>query len=186
MLDSKTKLVVAARELYETKGASSISVKDIADHAGVTRSLFYHYFSNKSAITGAVLDSYVKDYVEAIRHWFDTRPIGDVKGSLRQLLGVFRTRISEASLFDENLVSSEHASLYLDYLNRSADELAGYLYEIVVEEYATKYSVPITCRPETFYVLFTGVITYLRHHPDADDDILMEILISTLHLDPKD
>ena len=54
----RCEIVEAARSLYETRGLSHTTVKDIAEKVGVTRSLFYHYFENKNAVTEAVLDSY--------------------------------------------------------------------------------------------------------------------------------
>lgn len=57
-------IVEAARQLYEERGLSRTSVKDIAERAGITRSLFYHYFPDKQAVTSAVLDDFVEDYIE--------------------------------------------------------------------------------------------------------------------------
>ncbi|MEG0218077.1 MAG: helix-turn-helix domain-containing protein, partial [Raoultibacter sp.] len=41
--DRRDDFVCAARELFEEKGLSKTTVKDITEHIGVTRSLFYHY-----------------------------------------------------------------------------------------------------------------------------------------------
>ena len=62
-------IVEAARELYEERGLSRTTVKDITQRVGVTRSLFYHYFSDKDAVTEAVLDDIVEDFLEALRYW---------------------------------------------------------------------------------------------------------------------
>lgn len=52
-------IVEAARQLYEERGLSRTTVRAIAEHVGVTRTLFYHYFADKDAVTSAVLDDYV-------------------------------------------------------------------------------------------------------------------------------
>ena len=58
-------IVEAARQLYEEQGLSRTSVRDITNRVGVTRTLFYHYFPDKEAVTSAVLDNYIEDFIEA-------------------------------------------------------------------------------------------------------------------------
>ena len=59
--ERRADIVAAARELYEEQGLSKTSVQDITNRMGVARSLFYHYFPDKEAVTSAVLDDYVAD-----------------------------------------------------------------------------------------------------------------------------
>ena len=49
--DRRDEIVDAARSLYEEKGLSRTTIQDITARVGVTRSLFYHYFPNKDAVT---------------------------------------------------------------------------------------------------------------------------------------
>lgn len=65
--ERRADIVAAARELYEEQGLSKTSVQDITNRMGVARSLFYHYFPDKEAVTSAVLDDYVADFIEATR-----------------------------------------------------------------------------------------------------------------------
>ena len=67
--ERRADIVAAARELYEEQGLSKTSVQDITNRVGVTRSLFYHYFPDKEAVTSAVLDDYVADFIEATHYW---------------------------------------------------------------------------------------------------------------------
>ncbi|WP_130812868.1 TetR/AcrR family transcriptional regulator [Olsenella sp. Marseille-P4559] len=55
----REQVIAATRSLYEERGIDCVSVKDIADRAGITRSLFYHYFSSRDEVTDAILDDYV-------------------------------------------------------------------------------------------------------------------------------
>ena len=64
--ERRADIVAAARELYEEQGLSKTSVQDITNRMGVARSLFYHYFPDKEAVTSAVLDDYVADFIEAL------------------------------------------------------------------------------------------------------------------------
>ena len=50
--ERRADIVAAARELYEEQGLSKTSVQDITNRMGVARSLFYHYFPDKEAVTG--------------------------------------------------------------------------------------------------------------------------------------
>ena len=71
----------AARELYEEQGLSKTSVQDITNRMGVARSLFYHYFPDKEAVTSAVLDDYVADFIEATHYWNAQRHPGDIESA---------------------------------------------------------------------------------------------------------
>ena len=39
---------------------------------------------------------------------------------------------------------------------------------------------------EMFYVLITGMVGYVRSHPDAPDEVLERLVAQTLHLDLGD
>ena len=43
----RLQIVQAAREICLEKGLSKITISDIAERVGMTRSLFYHYFQDK-------------------------------------------------------------------------------------------------------------------------------------------
>ena len=85
--ERRADIVAAARELYEEQGLSKTSVQDITNRMGVARSLFYHYFPDKEAVTSAVLDDYVADFIEATHYW----------NAQRRLIGVFTFQIHSRS-----------------------------------------------------------------------------------------
>ena len=57
--ERRAEIIRAARELYEEQGLAHTSILDITTRVGVTRTLFYHYFPDKDAVTSAVLDDYI-------------------------------------------------------------------------------------------------------------------------------
>jgi AcrR family transcriptional regulator len=175
--------VAAARELYESKGHSRTTVKDIADRLGVTRSLFYHYFSDKDAITAEVLDDYVNDFIEALQHWNAQRQRGDVGKALKDVLHIFRNAIFERDAFRRDLANSENAALYLSFTQRVADRIARYIVSTTVPEYAHYHQVEIDHVYETFYVLIVGLIALLRAYPDISDEVIWTLSAQALHLD---
>lgn len=183
-MDERRKdLIDSARALYEKKGLSHTSVKDITDYSGVSRALFYHYFPDKEAITTAVLDDYVEDFTESVRLWNESRTKGDIEGALRDCIKMIRRILFESSHFRKTLASYENAALYLQFLNRSSAALSKYVVETTVADYQELHNIEIEYVPETFYVLITGLVSYIRNHPEVEDEVLMTIVSQTLRLD---
>ena len=82
----RAQIIAAARDLYEERGLSHTTVKDITERVGVTRTLFYHYFPDKDAVTSAVIDDYTQDYIEALAHWNEERIEGDIDHALSTIV----------------------------------------------------------------------------------------------------
>ncbi len=179
----RLEIIAAARELYEEKGLSKTSVQDITKRVGVTRTLFYHYFPDKDAVTLAVLDDYINDYVEALTYWNEGRCEGEVDDALASVIKLLRLGLFEEDPFHKALASQENAALYLEFINRVADHTARYIIQTTVQDYAALHEIRIEHLYETFYVLIVGVIGYLRQHPDADDAIIADVIAQTLHMD---
>ena len=179
----REEIVAVARELFETQGVTKTSVKDITDHVGVTRSLFYHYFANKDEVVSAVLDSLIDDYLEALAIWNSEREEGCINEALIQVVRLVRLGVFENDEFHKALATRENAALYLDFINRVADHTALYLMQTTVQDYAEHHEIWINHLYETFYVLIMGVIGYLRTHPDANDAVLADVIAQTLYLD---
>jgi AcrR family transcriptional regulator len=179
----RAEFVAAARELYENKGHLRTTVKDISNKVGVTRSLFYHYFSGKEAITAEVLDDYVNDFIEALQHWNAQHQRGDVGKALKDVLHIFRNAIFERDTFRRDLASSENAALYLSFTQRVADRIARYIVSTIVPEYAQYHQLEIDHAYESFYVLIVGLIALLRAYPDISDEVIWTLSAQALHLD---
>lgn len=175
-------IVVAARELYEEKGLAHTSIQDITNHVGVTRSLFYHYFQNKDEVTAAVLDQYITDFLEALRRWHENQSQQSTEDSLPSMVKIMRQVLFEKNTFRLSLSAQENAALYLEFLNRFASQSAAYLVAHPIEDH-TKYGLPSDHLYEAFYVLIVGLVSYLRTHPDADDEVLVDVVTRMLSAD---
>lgn len=123
--ERRADIVAAARELYEEQGLSKTSVQDITNRMGVARSLFYHYFPDKEAVTSAVLDDYVADFIEATHYWNAQRHPGDIESALSSVVKLMRLGVFEHDAFRRSLASHENAALYIDFVNRVADRVAS-------------------------------------------------------------
>ena len=179
----RAEIIAAAHELYQERGLSKTSIKDVTERVGVTRTLFYHYFPDKDALTSAVLDAYIDEFVEALQHWNEGRREGDIEHALASVVRLLRIGVFENDSFHAALASRENAALYLEFVNRVADHTATYIIETTVRDYASLHQVRIDHLYETFYVLILGVIGYLRKHPDADDAVIADVIAQTLHMD---
>ena len=179
----RSDIVEAARQLYEERGLSRTSVKDIAERAGITRSLFYHYFPDKQAVTSAVLDDFVEDYIEALSIWNDERMTGEIEQALDGVVRVLRVSVFEGSSFRRALDTRENAALYIEFINRVADRTARYIVDTTVRDYSELHSVSIVHLYETFYILILGICGYIRTHQDESDEVLKDIIAQSLHME---
>lgn len=179
----KEDIVEAARTLYSEKGLEKTSIQDITDSLGVARSLFYHYFPNKKAVTLAVLDSLVDDYIEALSLWNEERVEGEIDDALISIVRVVRLCVFENEAFHKTLTVDTSAGLYLEFISRVADHTAEYIIQTTAQDYAKLHNIRIQHLYETLYVLIIGVIGYLRMHPDMDDRVIADIIAQTLYLD---
>ena len=179
----RQQIIEAARQLYEEQGLARTSVKDISERCGVARSLFYHYFPDKQAVTSAVIDDFITDYLESVQLWDEARTPGDIEQALDGVVKVLRVGVFEHSSFRQALDTRENASLYLDFINRVADRMAAYFVETTVQDYAQSHPVDIDHVYETFYILIMGICGYVRTHRDAPDEVLRDIIAQTLHME---
>lgn len=179
----RSDIVEAARQLYEERGLSRTSVKDIAERAGITRSLFYHYFPDKQAVTSAVLDDFIEDYIEALSIWNDERMAGEIEQALDGVVRVLRVSVFEGSSFRRALDTRENAALYIEFINRVADRTARYIVDTTVRDYSELHSVSIVHLYETFYILILGICGYIRTHQDVSDEVLKDIIAQSLHME---
>ena len=179
-------IVEAARQLYEERGLSRTTVRAIAERVGVTRTLFYHYFADKDAVTSAVLDDYVADYLEALRLWNESRRPGDIERALESVVKLLRLGVFEHDAFRLSLASKENAELYLEFLDRVADRTASSIVSTTVRDYDAAHGVRIDHVHETFYILIVGMVSFVRRHPEAGDEVLKDLIAQTLHMERGD
>lgn len=179
-------IMQAARKLYETRGVSSTTVKDIAEEAGITRELVYYYFGNKRAITEAVLDDYIEDLVESAIVWNESRRFGDTAGSLRKCIAAMRRSLYDASGSPRPMVRVlEELGVRDEFGIRAVKETVDCIDAHIVTEYAAYHKVEIEFVYETFCMLIFGLVGLMKLKPGVSDETLMKLVEQTLRLDMK-
>lgn len=181
--DRRAQIVEVTRELFEAKGYARTTITDVTEALGVTRSLFYHYFSSKEDVTEAVLDSYVNDFVQLVQTWNEGREPRKVRQALRDCIRILRIGIFDNDSFRNDLATRENASLYLRFLQRSAEALARYITDTTAVDYEREHGIKIDHVYDTFYLLIIGLVGYMRRYPDASDELLEDLISQTLRLD---
>lgn len=175
-------IVRATRDICAEQGFSKVTVSEIANRAHMTRSLFYHYFSDKDEVADAVLDDVVGDILAQLEQWDASRKPGDIDGSLNDFVKLIRKLIVEESPFSNRIVKDGNAALYIRFLDRVTDRIADMLQRTTTQDFETHYGMPIICVHETFILLVSGMISLIRSHPDVPNLTVKKLIAQTLHL----
>lgn len=175
-------IVTVARELFESRGIQRTSMSDIAEAAEINRSALYRCFPDKDALIEAFLDNYASDFVDCFFLWEDTRDIKDVRQSAGSFVKTLRLILFESTLFRRRASSFERAEFYLKFTNLAFDKLSDAFIERTYSRYKERHDIEIEHVRETFYIMAAGMAMYVKAHPDANDEMLTDIMIQTLRL----
>lgn len=80
--EARGAILTATEQLLAQRPLHELSVPDIADESGVSRSSFYFYFATKSAVLAALAESVCAELVDIWQPWFDGEGAVD-EGALR-------------------------------------------------------------------------------------------------------
>ena len=181
--DRRMEFVTAAFELFEECGISRTSIVDIANRVGVARSLFYHYFPNKNAITGAVIDYRVDTFIEQIKDWTRMQRGQDTYGSLVGAVGIIRSFLQGSNTLSGAVMREDDAMLFQRFAFESAARLADHFDRSQNVPGSLESISNIRHPREAFYTLSIGVISLMSHEPDVPDTVIADLVVDTLHID---
>lgn len=165
------------------QGLARLSVSSVAARVGCTRSLFYHYFPSKEAAFDAALELTIDAFIDRLRSWDRQRVRGDIEGSLDGIALLLKTLVVDPSGLSRSIALDGDAMLYTAFVDRVAERCARFICENTVIDFAQHHEVLIDHVYETFYVLISGLILFIRSHPDVDAATLKDIIASTLHIE---
>ena len=112
------RIVHAAYELCVTQGFSKL----------ITRSLIYHYFSDKDAVAEAVINYAVEEHVvKSMHEWNETRVSQDLYTALLTLITLERKMFSESKLFRDELKGYTNGQIYVQFSDLLAEHVSKYI-----------------------------------------------------------
>ncbi len=82
MSNTKEKILASATELFAQKGFSGTSIEDIAQHAGIHKSLIYHHVGNKQALWQAVKRDLIGNIIPEV----DVQQFDTLEGFLKYII----------------------------------------------------------------------------------------------------
>jgi AcrR family transcriptional regulator len=62
--ETKTRILLSARNLFSNYGFTATSLEDILDATGITKGAFYHYFSSKELLCQQIMQDVIAEYQE--------------------------------------------------------------------------------------------------------------------------
>ena len=178
----REEFIDAARELFVSQGIRDTSITQISDRAGVTRSLFYHYFSNKEAIVNAVIDQITTDFMEQVELWHATFNRDDMRASMQALIGLIRSFLRDENNLGSLSLRNENAMLRQQFGVRTAQTLSHRFEQQLDTLGSTAWAESLPHPRETYYVLVIGCMSLMTHSGNVSDDTLIDIIADILHI----
>lgn len=182
--DRRDEIIDAVRAVVAESGISRLSISAVTKRVGCTRSLFYHYFPTKEDALQAALDQSIDAFMAQLTAWNDQRVTGDIEGALNSAAHTLKTLVlQQDDAMPHTVATGGNAGLYATFVHRVADRTARYICESTVVDFAALHEVRIDHLYETFYVLITGLVMFVRANPDVPEETVKDIIASTLHIE---
>lgn len=182
--DRRDEIIDAVRAVVAESGISRLSISAVTKRVGCTRSLFYHYFPTKEDALQAALDQSIDAFMAQLAAWDDQRVTGDIEGALNSAAHMLKTLVlQQDDAMPHTVATGGNAGLYATFVHRVADRTARYICESTVVDFAALHEVRIDHLYETFYVLITGLVMFVRANPDVPEETVKDIIASTLHIE---
>lgn len=182
--DRRDEIIDAVRAVVAESGISRLSISAVTKRMGCTRSLFYHYFPTKEDALQAALDQSIDAFMAQLTAWNDQRVTGDIEGALNSAAHMLKTLVlQQDDAMPHTVATGGNAGLYATFVHRVADRTARYICESTVVDFAALHEVRIDHLYETFYVLITGLVMFVRANPDVPEETVKDIIASTLHIE---
>lgn len=182
--DRRDEIIDAVRAVVAESGISRLSISAVTKRVGCTRSLFYHYFPTKEDALQAALDQSIDAFMAQLTAWNDQRVTGDIEGALNSAAHMLKTLVlQQDDAMPHTVATGGNAGLYATFVHRVADRTARYICQSTVIDFAALHEVRIDHLYETFYVLITGLVMFVRANPDVPEETVKDIIASTLHIE---
>lgn len=140
-LETRTRLIASALELFARQGYTATSTKQVAVAAGVSDGLIFHHFPTKLDLLMGVVSSHelVAARVSSVLSTMSERPAAEVVSAVtRGFVTMLSPRRTETQLFrvlmGESLTTPEIATIFRQVSGQSAAAIERFLLERVQRE----------------------------------------------------
>ena len=126
--ERKGQIIAAALELFREKGFADVSTRDLAEHAGLSRSHIYHYFGDWNELRREAFVHFADEQLEeAGARLIDKPPVDALLGFIRDCLPASKDDGWGLWLdaWDEAMHDAELARAYLSEIGRWQGLLRG-------------------------------------------------------------
>jgi AcrR family transcriptional regulator len=135
--ERKGQIIAAALELFRRKGFADVSTRDLAEHAGLSRSHIYHYFDDWNELRREAFAHFANEQLEeAAAGLTDMPPVEALLGFIRDCLPASKDDGWGLWLdaWDEAMHDAELARAYLSEIGRWQGMLRGIIEQGVEAE----------------------------------------------------
>jgi TetR/AcrR family transcriptional regulator len=178
---SRQRLLQSAAEIFDRKGYASSSVREIVEHAGVTKPVLYYYFGSKEGLLLAILETGARDLASVVAG------AGARAGTIRERIGsvctavltLVRARSSENRVSHATYFSASDLVPSFDF-RRFDRSIVGELERLVGEGIAAGELRAVSSADATLAILGVLVLCIdqevLRHDDRLDEAGMHRIL----------
>jgi AcrR family transcriptional regulator len=123
-VEGRKRVLEAAAEVFQRDGYQTATMARVADAAGVSKGLPYHYYEGKEALARAVVSSHLDEVLAVLAHW----PEGPADERLRWFIGTAlehaRARGASYRLYLSLALQPTTRALVLEEVERRREALA--------------------------------------------------------------
>ena len=182
----RAEFVKVARELFLEQGVHNTTITQIACRAGVTRSLFYHYFPDKDAILGAVIDYAANDFMQQAEVWYRGFDHKNKRDSMQRIASQFMAYLGDYSGLMSVDSQDRNAALRQQFAVRVARVLSVRFERQVRSLKNSAWAKRLSHPRETYYVLIVGLLSLALREPDTPTGVLADLIANALCIDMED
>jgi AcrR family transcriptional regulator len=168
--ERRKEIMDMAERLFMTSGYEETSVNAIVERLSIAKGTFYHYFSSKEEILGAILERYMDNFAIGLKSIYENteiEPIEKIKIVLRHLIMPDSQNESLTRNVRDDRDAKLHSALSDKFYNTFKPIVVGVLRE-GIEKGAFKMKYP----EEIAEVLMLGVQGYMHLHiPNFKDKV---------------
>jgi len=175
--ERRNQLLELGVELFSTQAYDDVSIDDIAERAGVSKGLLYHYFGGKRAFYLATVELSANQMLEALTPASDPDPATRVRIGLNSYLDFVEARADAfVALMRGGLGRDDEVSIVLDRTRRT---LAARVVEGV--ERASDDQQPVLRLVAASWIgaVEAASLDWLAHR-DVDRSAMVEVLLGAL------